>query len=103
MIPYGLPWWLSSEEFCAIQEIQETWVHSLGWEDPLQDSTAPTPTLSPGESRGQRSLVGYRPQGFTVAPEQDTTRATEHTCARDTLERLFFVLRLKNLGRVNRQ
>ena len=99
----GFPGGSAVKNSRAIQEIQETWVHSLGWEDPLQESTAPTPALSPGESRGQRSLVGYRPQGFTVAPEQDTARATEHTCARDTLERLFFVLRLKNLGRVNRQ
>ena len=33
MIPYGLPWWLSSEEFCAIQEIQGNWATDLIWSD----------------------------------------------------------------------
>ena len=36
----------------------------------------PTPVFLPGESRGQRSLVGYSPQGHT---ETDTTEATQHT------------------------
>ena len=33
----GLPWWLSSKE--SIFE-QETWVLSLGWEDPLEEGMA---------------------------------------------------------------
>ena len=33
----------------------------------------PTPVFLPGESRGQRSLVGYRPQGHT---ESNTTEVT---------------------------
>ena len=33
----------------------------------------PTPVFLPGESHGQRSLVGYSPQGHT---ELDTTEAT---------------------------
>ena len=43
----------------------ETWVRSLGWEDLLEKETAtqPTPVLLPGESHGQRSLVGYSPWG----------------------------------------
>ena len=28
----------------------ETWVWSLGWEDPLEESIATTPVFSPGES-----------------------------------------------------
>ena len=43
--------------------MQETWVQSLGWEDPLEKAKAPTPVLLPGESRGQRSLAGYSPWG----------------------------------------
>ena len=39
--------------------MQETWVRSLGREDPLEKGMAPTPATLPGESRGQRSLVGY--------------------------------------------
>ena len=42
---------------------QETWVRSLGWEDPLGEGMATTPVLLPGESYGQRSLVGYSPRG----------------------------------------
>ena len=37
--------------------MQETQVQSLGWEDPLE--WQPTPVFLPGESLGQRSLVGY--------------------------------------------
>ena len=33
----------------------------------------PTPVFSPGETHGQRSLVGYSPQG---RKELDTTEAT---------------------------
>ena len=40
--------------------MQETWVQSLGWEDPLEEGMA-TPVFLPGEFQGQRSLVGYTP------------------------------------------
>ena len=43
--------------------MQETWVRSLGREDPLEKGMA-TPVFLPGESDyGQRSLVSYSPQG----------------------------------------
>ena len=29
--------------------VQETWVQSLGWEDPLEEDMAPTPVFLPGE------------------------------------------------------
>ena len=46
---------------------QETWVQSLGWEDPLQKgmATHSTPVFLPGESQGQSSLVGCRLWGLT--------------------------------------
>ena len=47
----------------ARQETQETQVQSLGQEDPLEEGMQPTPVLLPGESHGQRSLVGYSPWG----------------------------------------
>ena len=34
----------------AMQELQETWVRSLGWEDPLEKGMATTPVFLPGES-----------------------------------------------------
>ena len=49
----------------AMQETQQTWVHSLGWEDPLEGkiprrrAQQPTPLFLSGESHGQRNLVGY--------------------------------------------
>ena len=43
--------------------MQETWVQSLGWEDPLEKEMATCSNILPGESHGQRSLVGYSPQG----------------------------------------
>ena len=39
--------------------VQETWVRSLGQEDPLKKGMVTTPILLPGESHGQRSLAGY--------------------------------------------
>ena len=50
------------------------WVRSLGREDSLEEGMA-TPVFLPGESRGQRSLVGYGPQGRR---EPDTTEVTLH-------------------------
>ena len=44
----------------------ETWVRSLGWEDPLEKEMA---VLLPGKSHGQRILVGYSPWG---CKESDT-------------------------------
>ena len=40
--------------------MQETWVWSLGWEDPLEKKMT---TNLPGKSHRQRSLVGYSPWG----------------------------------------
>ena len=40
--------------------MQETWVQSLCWEDPLEKGMAThTPLFLPGEPPGQRSLVVY--------------------------------------------
>ena len=41
----------------------ETRVRSLGQEDPWRRKWQPTPVFLPGESHGQRSLVGYSPWG----------------------------------------
>ena len=60
-----------------MQEMQEIQVQSLGWEDPLEKVMATTPVFVPGESHGQRSLVGHSPQGHT---QLDTTEANEHAC-----------------------
>ena len=41
--------------------MQETWVRSLGWEDPWTMKGQPTPGFLLGKSHGQRSLAGYSP------------------------------------------
>ena len=43
--------------------MQETRVHSLGREDPLEEEMATPSNIFAGESHEQRSLVGYRPWG----------------------------------------
>ena len=42
--------------------MQEVWVCSPGWDDPLEREMAAHPISLPGESRGQRSLAGHSPQ-----------------------------------------
>ena len=37
----------------------ETWVGSLGWEDPRRRKCQPTPIFLPGKFHGQGSLAGY--------------------------------------------
>ena len=56
--------------------VQDTWVRSLGQEDPLEEGMAPIPVFLPGELHGQRRLVGYSPWD---REESDTTEATKHT------------------------
>ena len=63
--------------------MKETWVRSLGWEDPQRRKWQPTPVFLPGEFYGQRSLAGYSPWG---CKESDMT------------ERLsLFLFQLKNM------
>ena len=56
-----------------MQETQETRVPSLGGEEPLEEGTATYSSLSPEESHGQRSLVGYSPRGHK---EWDVAKVT---------------------------
>ena len=50
--------------------MQETWVLSLDQEDPLEKEMEPMPVFLPGESHGQRNLVGYSPW---TCKESDTS------------------------------
>ena len=52
-------------------------VRSLGREDPLEESMATTPVFLPGESHGQRRLVGYNPWGHKESGA--TERLTSYT------------------------
>ena len=50
--------------------MQKTQVWYLGQEDPLEEGTATHSSILPGETRRQRSLVGYSPWG---SKESDKT------------------------------
>ena len=57
-----------------VPAMQDTWVRSLGWEDPLEKRMAkPTPVFLPGKPHGQRNLAGY---SLRDGKESDMTEAT---------------------------
>jgi len=43
--------------------VQETWVWSLGWDDPWRRKRLPSPVFWPEEFRGLYSAWGYRESG----------------------------------------
>ena len=55
---------------------QETWVQSLGWEDPLEEGMQYTLVFLPEEFPWTEEPAGYSPWGHK---ELDTTEATKHT------------------------
>ena len=72
-LPLFLAFWLRSSggsDGKRLSTMWETWVQSLGREVPWRRKWQPTPIFLPGESHGQRSLVGYSPWG---RKESDTT------------------------------
>ena len=52
--------------------MQETWVQSLGWENPLEKEMAPV--FLPGKCHGQRSLDGYSPWALKRAGHDLVTK-----------------------------
>ena len=61
MCIYGLPWWLNGKESaCQCRRHRfNPWVRKIPWRRKWQ----PTLVFFPGESHGQRTLVGYTPWG----------------------------------------
>ena len=53
LLPWSLRWWRN------LSAVQETWVQSLGQEDPWRRKWQPTPVFLPGEFHGQKSLAGF--------------------------------------------
>ena len=78
-VPKGLPGWHCSKELtCQCRRLRfDPWVAKIPWKKAWQ----PTPVVLPGESHGQRGLVGYSPWG---RKESDTTEwlAHTHTCCK---------------------
>ena len=61
---------LVAQSVKSLPAIQETWVQSLGQEDPLGGKRQPTPVFLPREFHGQSYLVGNSPWGHK---DLDTT------------------------------
>ena len=59
----------------CLPAMRETWVQSLGQEDPLEKEMATTPIFLPGKSHGRRSLAGYSPRGHKELDTTDWTAA----------------------------
>ena len=77
--PRGFPGGSVVKNPPAVQELQETRVQSWVGKIPWMRAWQLTLVFLPGESHGQRSLVGYDPWG---CKESDTTEATEHAHTR---------------------
>ena len=60
------------EHACQCRGFQRHRFNPWVGKDPLEKGVATTPVILPGESHGQRSLVGYSPQD---GKESDTTEA----------------------------
>ena len=56
-----------------MQEMWESWVRSLGWDNPQEEKMETTPVFLTGKSHEQRSLAGCIPWGHR---ESETTEVT---------------------------
>ena len=74
-----------------LSTMQETWVKSLGWEDPLEKEMA---IHLPGKSHGQRSLVGYSPWGRKESDTTERLHFTLHNLSKYTHNCTIFLLDL---------
>ena len=70
-IAAGLPSGSAVKNLPAVKKMQETWVRSLGWEDPLEEGMATHSSILAWR------ILGYSPWG---CKESDMTEATEHAC-----------------------
>ena len=60
-----------------LSAVQQEWVQSLSWKDPLEEEMAPTPVFLPKKSHEQKILAGYSPRS---PKESDMTeRLSTHT------------------------
>ena len=69
---------------------EETWVQSLGREDPQRREWQLNPAFLPGKSHGQRSLAGYSPRGCKesdTSEQLSTSNALNTSMPEDTIYR----------------
>ena len=62
-----------------MQEMQETLVQSLAGQDRLEKEMLLTPVFLPGESHGQKSLVGYSPWGCKESDKTEHAQILMHS------------------------
>ena len=83
----------------AMQEMQEAWVQSLAWENPLEEGARqPTPVFLPGKSRGQRSLAGCRLWGHKELDMTQRLSLHAHIFSLYRWKRSLFYLNKRFLG-----
>ena len=93
----GGPWW---QRTCLPgQEMQEAWVWSLGWEDPLEEEKwKPTPVSLPEKFYGQKEPSGLQSMG-----SQSQTWLSKHMHARARVHIHTHTHRRQKRGRENRE
>ena len=64
-----------------MQEMQETWVWSLDWKDPLEKEMELILLFLLGKYHEQRSLAGCSPQGHKRVGEDLTTKQQQKIIA----------------------
>ena len=69
---------LVAQKVKNLPAMRETWVQSLDREDPLEQEMQPSPVFLPGESHGERSLVGYSPWGHKELDMPNTHNDPTH-------------------------
>ena len=55
--------WLSGKKYLLMQEAQEVWVQSLGWEDPLEKGMATHSSILAWEILWSEEPGGSNPRG----------------------------------------
>ena len=76
--PFQYSWAFLAAQMVKIPSaMQETWVQSLGWKDPLEEGMA-THYSCLENSHGQRSLAGYSPWGHKEPDTTERLSTTQH-------------------------
>ena len=96
----GFPILLLTQMIKNLPEIQETWVQSLSWEDPLEKEMETTSVFLPREFHGLRSLGGYSPWGHRELGTINTFTFFKSEFARlnDKFKFIFFSYHLEKIN-----
>ena len=69
--------------------MHETWIQSLGWEDPLEKGMATHSSMLPGESHGQWILGGLESMGSQRVRHDCVTNSAVHSYIHYVIYNLF--------------